>query len=755
MWKKLVKDVVTNAVKAASPIADIAISKISEKVEENENICRETESKIRNKMHSCRTIQDFARLFEYFSNNYDMFSQFQIDKVKLNKICREHNLPKGTSIYYYRQYEEDWTFAVSDIGISILMPIENEVEEDGATYIVTQPDTIVVEWKEIKEVEYDSEDNAFVVDIEGLDNPWVVEEYNLIKNSDYPGLFAEILTRIASLYEDEEEKIFDTINNMLSEQDSSLVDYCNEVLGYNYSDQIKGFAYYALACYYYDQVMCAEDFDESTENLNKALEFINESIGLVENKMNLFIKANICLLLETPYEARNLCIKIMDSEDQEEVKRNYDLYCVATTALMNQYNYSEDEYKVTLEKIENNGDMTSYEKEQSKKEIRNRLDYTFTSAVDLSKRQFIMFVKDSKSMIGAYDPEGYIQNVFSLDAYPNDIVFPAGHPQANTLYMVHPMLSSHYLPCENIEEVLFLDKVRDFCYVAQCLGATKINFKAIKGSRLSIDKESQLDVSANVGRKLVSVGADVSKSAKDHYDCTKNAGREWEYTFNPLEKPYCPTDSIWLKSDTSWQQMVKMRLQGNQLSFTERITSSETINMSSNHQQGVEGSFSTILWKISGKVGEKKDETIFKSEENEYEINVTFRSLDDYKENISDNKIDSANPNIENSVKLSSNEEMYKEEILFCLEDDGIIDSDERKLLERKRVRFGISEERAIEIEQMCVPSYTEEEKEYIEIYQELCADGEITERKRRMLERECQSLGISEERAKELEAKK
>lgn len=753
MWKKIIKDVV----KTASPLANIAMSKISEKVEENENIRRETESKIRNKMRSCRTIQDFARLFEYFSNNYDMFSQFQIDNVKLNKICREHNLPKGTSIYYYRQYEEDWTFAVSEIGISFLIPMEKEVEEDGATYIVTQPDTIVVEWKEIKEVEYDSEDEAFVVDIVGMDNPWILNEYNLIKNSDYPGLFAEILTRIASLYEDEEDKIFDKIGNMLSEQDSSLEDYCNEVLGYNLSDTTKAYVYYARARYYYDQAMCVDDenIDEAMENFNKALELVNESIALRGLSIAGFLKVDLCFLLEKYDEARNLCIKLMDLEDQEEVKRIYSAYSNATTALMNQYNYSEDEYKVALEKIENNGDMTSYEKEQSKKEIRNRLDYTFTSAVDLSKRQFIMFVKDSKSMIGAYDPEGYIQNVFSLDAYPNDIVFPAGHPQANTLYMVHPMLSSHYLPCENIEEVLFLDKVRDFCYVAQCLGATKINFKAIKGGRLSIDKESQLDVSVNVGRKLVSVGADVSKNAKDHYDCTKNAGREWEYTFNPLEKPYCPTDSIWLKSDTSWQQMVKMRLQGNQLSFTERITSSETINMSSNHQLGVEGSFSTILWKILGKVGEKKDEIIFKSEENEYEINVTFKSLDDYKENISDNKIDSANPNFENSVKLSSNEEMYKEEILFCLEDDGIIDSDERKLLERKRVRFGISEERAIEIEQMCVPSYTEEEKEYIEIYQELCADGEITERKRRMLERERQSLGISEERAKELEAKK
>ena len=41
---------------------------------------------------------------------------------------------------------------------------------------------------------------------------------------------------------------------------------------------------------------------------------------------------------------------------------------------------------------------------------------------------------------------------------------------------------------------------------------------------------------------------------------------------------------------------------------------------------------------------------------------------------------------------------------------------------------------------------------EYVEIYKEISEEGEITERKRRMLERERESLGISEERAKELE---
>ena len=44
--------------------------------------------------------------------------------------------------------------------------------------------------------------------------------------------------------------------------------------------------------------------------------------------------------------------------------------------------------------------------------------------------------------------------------------------------------------------------------------------------------------------------------------------------------------------------------------------------------------------------------------------------------------------------------------------------------------------------------------EQYIDIYKELCADGEITERKRKMLNREREELGISEERAKELESK-
>ena len=102
--------------------------------------------------------------------------------------------------------------------------------------------------------------------------------------------------------------------------------------------------------------------------------------------------------------------------------------------------------------------------------------------------------------------------------------------------------------------------------------------------------------------------------------------------------------------------------------------------------------------------------------------------------------------------KFTPEEEKYKEEILFCLEEDGKISDDDRRYLERKRVKFGISVDRASEIEQELLPSYTEEELEYIEIYKEIAGNGEVTPKRRRILDRERESLGISKERCTELE---
>lgn len=98
------------------------------------------------------------------------------------------------------------------------------------------------------------------------------------------------------------------------------------------------------------------------------------------------------------------------------------------------------------------------------------------------------------------------------------------------------------------------------------------------------------------------------------------------------------------------------------------------------------------------------------------------------------------------------NEQEYLDEVKACLADDGKISQRERRLLNRLRDSLGISEQRAKELEASLSPSLTDDEKEYVEALKESMADGVISQRERRLLEKLRASMGISEERAKELE---
>lgn len=100
---------------------------------------------------------------------------------------------------------------------------------------------------------------------------------------------------------------------------------------------------------------------------------------------------------------------------------------------------------------------------------------------------------------------------------------------------------------------------------------------------------------------------------------------------------------------------------------------------------------------------------------------------------------------------LTSNEQEYLEEIKACLEEDGEISSKERRLLDRLRKSLGITEARAKELEDS-IDDMSDDEKEYQEELKACLEDGTISDRERRLLNCIRKSLGISEERAKEIE---
>ena len=102
---------------------------------------------------------------------------------------------------------------------------------------------------------------------------------------------------------------------------------------------------------------------------------------------------------------------------------------------------------------------------------------------------------------------------------------------------------------------------------------------------------------------------------------------------------------------------------------------------------------------------------------------------------------------------LSAEEQEYLEELTACI-NDGVISKGERRLLEKLRVKLGISQIRATELEDsLLLANLSDEEKEYIEEYHACLADdGSISSGERRLLDRLRHKLGISQDRALELE---
>ena len=102
--------------------------------------------------------------------------------------------------------------------------------------------------------------------------------------------------------------------------------------------------------------------------------------------------------------------------------------------------------------------------------------------------------------------------------------------------------------------------------------------------------------------------------------------------------------------------------------------------------------------------------------------------------------------------EITDAEQEYLDMVSECME-DGEIGSQERKLLEKIRVKNGISEERAKKLEAtLNTPQLTDDEKEYLEAFKDACEDGEVSDKQRRLLEKLRVMYGISEERARDIE---
>lgn len=516
----------------------------------------------------------------------------------------------------------------------------------------------------------------------------------------------------------EADKAIQGINEMLSSTD------------FTDDDETKSIYYYYLGLAY------AQKMEEQLEvDCSAGSEQISEEVHRYDGAMNSAFREALVLCTDDEFrckiyylnalyclnqlQGRQMALAAMESPDFEIKQKAKDIYLNSTKNLVE--------------------------------------DPAFFSKIPYNTRKFIFVLGTEKQLPGCYDKEGNIQFVFTLNDLPTSIQFPVGHPQANTLYIGHPFKPATYLPFENATEQLFMERVHELCYLGQCLGANEIRIKRLRGLDTASSQAKQLDVSGELDVKAVNVGGSFGRNTAAQNSYSSKDGMEMVQTYLPTKQPYCPDDLVWLDSETSWQALVKQRLNGNILSYSLHLSSSESVSMTSSKVQSVKASFEYLVTKVSGTYDAKTDKTFSKTEEIEWEIDMQFKPLQDFEDDNVNAPNGQAVAQIAQTQKseLSEDELAYKEEVEFCLEDASEIDAHSRKFLERKRQKLGLSETRAQEIEDMVkasLVSFTDEEKEYMEALDDVIEDGVIPDNVRRLLERERKSLGISEERAKELE---
>ena len=364
--------------------------------------------------------------------------------------------------------------------------------------------------------------------------------------------------------------------------------------------------------------------------------------------------------------------------------------------------------------------------------------------VPYKERKYIMLVEDSN--IKKCAVSGI--TIFNSSNVPNCINFYDNMPLNNELYVGHPYNPSVYIPYNQAEDILFQDKIQEFCYILQQLGAEEITITSLKGRKINEtnNKKEELEVAANAGR-FGNASLNIDSSTSNLMDRTSHEQYDVKYVYDPIDMPEMPSETIWYQNQPKWQRLAQSRIDGNTLEYTECISSKLTFFTSSSEKEDIKAKLKVLMANIEGRSYKEEEKQLKEETETIWRVSVKFRS-----KKLLQEKSQSRNTI---SSTLTDTEKEFLNEVRFCIEDDGVIDNSEQIFLNKTREKFGLTEERAKELqESLLKPQFTENEKEYINALSELMIDGQIPESAQRIVERFRNLYEIDEQRANEIEKK-
>lgn len=328
----------------------------------------------------------------------------------------------------------------------------------------------------------------------------------------------------------------------------------------------------------------------------------------------------------------------------------------------------------------------------------------------------------------------------------DNLTFPIGHPMVNQLYVAHPLIQNHYIPFENYEVELIQDRVREFCSLMEGMGATSITVGYQQFNVSESESYANTNALAAVGMKFYSAQASVNQQETNKFMQSLGQSLNLHQTYNPFQQPFIPDNLIWYPQEPTWQRLVEQRLRGSITSHTESIETNKTQVINNDSLSEIQAELQVLLSNANLEISTSTSETLKQHDNVVLQIHVEFAPLwslgqTEYQEIPSQES------------ELTDNEQEYLEMFQEAVVDgNDQITNSARNLLGKYASSLGITTHRATQLEQMYLPSFTTEEKEFIEeVRTVIDEDGELTNMSLRLLYKLATKLGISEQRAEEL----
>ncbi len=493
------------------------------------------------------------------------------------------------------------------------------------------------------------------------------------------------------------------------------------------------------------------DDDIIPENIEAIDEYINDLESAVKSEEDAVMRSDLYDILSLMYWWKDDSKTMADYIDRacEEVDDNI------LSPLLRAYYMSELEWEDKSEQAkihyeyltpllkykETDGYLISYDKyEEAFEKCKESFVNNFLS-IPPAERRFIVL----SDTFDVFPDNVY---VLPLGMIPEGLLID-GDPEENELYIRHPYKANKYILAKNYAISIFRDKAYEFKDIMVKLGAKEFFFtdtsESIDSSEIS--KNTEAGANGSVSGKGGGVKGEYATMEREQKKAFNQIKEHTKYNITTIY-PYVPTDTVWFQHEEKWQKEVEDRLDGRTSVGDYVITLNESVSVSKKKQLKINADMKLLAGE--GSANFEYESNIAKNLErlHTWKCHVEFYPISMYSkdEAQAQKKLNSATENSSNA------EQDYLTELKECLA-DGELGGSERKLLNKLRVKLGISEERAAELEaSLQEPQLTEEEREYLEAYRDALEDGAVSEKERRLLDKLMKMNNISEERAKEIE---